>query len=326
MTHDETTGSAHATPQPEPAPEPLPAPERAPDADVVPASEGAVMWAPPAEAPRRRRRWPWILLVLIVLALAGTAGGVWLAHEAQVRADAARALTAGQQQVIAGAIGALSETDDRIAAQRDTFRTDLAGWDADEAATAQWQQSTDAPSPAVANPGGGAMPGDDPTGRAFLDSIGATDVQVIFDAGPENCGYSGAGSDAWSYTAGGCYDTRYRNWLFLAWERGGEELVWPVFVHEAMHWYQYQQYYPLFLAADRAGVAHDAYVGALEGDASCRAVYVYGIHADEYEDSSSPCDVDGWYEGWLRDHLASLGVRTTEPVATEYEVLEVTRP
>jgi hypothetical protein len=296
----------------------------APDTDAPP-SEAPLMWAP-VEPPRRRRRWPWIVAVLVLLAIAATAGGLWLAGEAKERADAARAVSADEQEVIAAAIEVLAPTDAQISAQRDAYQTDAAEWDADEAATAQWQATADAPPAVVGNPGGSAMPGADPTGRAFLDSIGATDVQVMFDAGPDNCGYSSAGSEGWTYTAGGCYDTRFRNWLFLAWDRGGEDLVWPVFVHEAMHWYQYQQYYALFLAADRAGIAHEAYGASVESDASCRAVYVHGIDAEEYEDSSSPCDVDGWYEGWLRDKLVGLGARAAEPTPAEYEVSEVIRP
>jgi len=75
-----------------------------------------------------------------------------------------------------------------------------------------------------------------------------------------------------------------------------------------------------------AGVTDDQYGPELEADASCRAVYVYGIPASDYVDTSSPCDVDGWYDGWLLDHLASLGVQVTEPMAADYEVLEAVRP
>lgn len=299
--------------------------------DEVPETQEAVSDAPPAEwgdppARRRRRRWPWFLALAIVLVLAAVAGGVWLLHEARLRADAERALTSSQQELIATTVEAQAETDAQIAAQREAYRTDLAGWQADQAGAQEWVQSNDAPAPSRANPGGTRIPGDDPDGQGFLDSIGATDVQVFFDAGGENCGYSNGGDDPFSYSAGGCYDTRFRNWLFLAWEPGGERLVWQIFVHEAMHWYQYANYYALFLSAERGGIGHDSYVGVVESDASCRAVAVYGIDRDDYADSSSPCDVDGWYEGWLRDQLAALGVRVSEPVAADYEVREVIRP
>ena len=287
------------------------------------AGEAASAWVP---APRARRRWPWIVAVATVVVAAAVAGGIWFAQDARARADAARGLSPAQQALITAALDAQADTGAQIVAQRDAYRQAVGGWEADQAAAEAWLQTNDAPAASVANPGGTTIPGGDPDGQAFLDAIGATDVQVFFDAGTDNCGYTAVGDDPFSYSAGGCYDSRFRNWLFLAWERGGEELVWPVFVHEAMHWYQYQHYYPLFLSAGRAGVAHDAYRGAVESDASCRAVVVYGIDPAEYEGSSSPCDVDGWYEGWLRDAIAAHGVRVSEPVAAEFEVREAVRP
>ncbi|WP_460774450.1 hypothetical protein [Microbacterium sp. GXF7504] len=291
------------------------------------APEGPVLLWDPEPPRRRRRRWPWIVVPLLVLLLAaGAAGAVWLVQDARARADAARVLTDAQQSHIAATLAAQDETAAQLTQQREAYRGDLAAWEADQAAAERWRTTDEVPAPGFPNPGGDAIPGDDPHGRAFLDAIGATDVQVLFDAGRDNCGYDLASDSPFTYSVGGCYDSRFRNRLFLAWERGAEDLVWSVFVHEAMHWYQYREYYPLFVSAQRAGYGHDDYRGVVESDASCRAVALYGIDPDRYEGSSSPCDVDGWYDGWLPDRLAEMGVRVREPVAEDYEVREVTRP
>ncbi|WP_344071297.1 hypothetical protein [Microbacterium sediminicola] len=216
---------------------------------------------------------------------------------------------------------------DEIRAQRADYRNAAAAWDADLSAVEQWRQNDEAPVQGPANPGGDALPGADPTGRAFLDSIGATDVQVRFDAGDLNCGYAAqAELDTWrTLISGGCFQTAYPDWLFVAWEPGTEEFAWPLFVHEAMHWWQYQNYYPALLEADREGVPEELYDEEFETDASCRAVYLHGITRSAYADSSSPCTID-WYEGWFLDHLASLGVRVSAPTAEEFEVTTVIRP
>jgi hypothetical protein len=151
-------------------------------------------------------------------------------------------------------------------------------------------------------------------------------VQLVLDAGSDNCGYQAGGNGPYTLVLGGCFDTRFPNTVLLAWEPGTEDRVWAIFVHEVMHWYQYQTYYPAFLAAQRVGVDEDAYVTALESDASCRAVNLHGVPASQYATTSAPCSVDGWYDGWLLDQLASLGVPVIEPVAETYEVSAVTRP
>jgi hypothetical protein len=170
------------------------------------------------------------------------------------------------------------------------------------------------------------MPGDDPYGRAFLDSIGATDVTVVFEAGPENCGYNGGDGGGDYYYAGGCFNPEYANTLFMAWDPGAEDLVRSIFVHEAMHWYQNEHYLQDTYLADFAHVDFAAYNERWEADASCRAVYVYGIPIEEYADSTSPCTIDGWYEGFIKDYLASLGVHVTEPDPAAFEVAEASRP
>jgi len=285
---------------------------------------------PPAASRRRSRGAGWVIglslsLVLLILLAAG-AGGAWLIWQQRERVLASRVMSPEQESAIADAFAAASEK--VTATQRATadFESDHRAWDDEHAQVEEWKTGDDSPLLAVPNPGGPAMPGADPDGRAFLASIGADRVQVAFDAGDENCGYHLSERTGYEIVVGGCYSTRYPNWLFLAWDPGMESSVWAVFVHEAMHWYQYQNYYPAFLAADRAGVTDDQYGPELEADASCRAVYVYGIPASDYVDTSSPCDVDGWYDGWLLDHLASLGVQVTEPVAADYEVLEAVRP
>ncbi|MDQ1130762.1 hypothetical protein [Microbacterium sp. SORGH_AS_0888] len=286
--------------------------------------------APVLEASTTSRRppvWPWFVSFAgLVVSLAVAGAGLALVLGAREAALSSRAVSPAQERAIAAAIAGEGETAQRIASQRAAYRADVAAWDADEAEVAAWRARDDVPPAGVANPGGQSMPGDDPTGRAFLDSIGATAVQLVFDAGPGNCGYNAGGDEGWSYAAGGCYDSDYRNRLFLAWDPGAESLVRSVFVHEAMHWYQYEHYYPVFVRAARAGIFHDDYAHDIESDASCRAVFVHGIPREDYEDSSSPCDVDDWYEGWLPDRLVALGAVTTPPVAAAYEVSEVIRP
>ena len=118
----------------------------------------------------------------------------------------------------------------------------------------------------------------------------------------------------------------YPDWLFVAGEPGIERLAWPIFVHEAMHWYQYQNSFPALLAAERAGVSHDDYEWALETDASCRAVYHHGIDRSAFDGSSSPCDITDWHDGWFVDQRAARGVRTSAPTPEEFEVSAVVRP
>lgn len=304
------------------------APAAAPAAPHPPFVEAA----PSAAAPVRRRSnaGVWIvattLSVGVLLALGMVATAVWFVSEQRDRLDASRITSPEQAEIVAAAFAAADVQIAATEAAAGEYRADRGAWDDDRAQVEQWKTGTDAPTPSVANPGGTAMPGGDPQGRAFLDSIGAGGVQLAFEAGEDNCGYALRESNAWDVAAGGCYNSGYPSWLFIAWDPGAESIVWPIFVHEAMHWYQYQNYYPDLLAADRAGVSHEQYGEQFEADASCRAVYTYGIPISEYADSSSPCTVDGWYEGWIRDYLGSLGVPVTEPVVADYEVSEVVRP
>ncbi|MEV7692553.1 hypothetical protein AB0N73_04405 [Microbacterium sp. NPDC089189] len=291
---------------------------------------GAPEAIPPG--PARRSRAGRALLVT-GLALVGMCGVIaagtgigWAAWTVYERNLSAEGVTVSQQQIVDAALAAAAPQTEATTTQGEAYRAARSAWDAEQAAVESWRAGTAAPTPAQSNPGGTAMPGADPTGRGFLDAIGATDVQVAYEAGPDNCGYNAEGNDAYTLVVGGCYDTRFPDWVLMAWEPGTEETVWPIFVHEAMHWYQYQNYYAAFLAADRVGVPRDAYIAELEADASCRAVYVHGIPAWRYATSSAPCDVDGWYDGWLLDHLASLGVPVAEPVAADYEIAEVVRP
>lgn len=297
----------------------------------VPAGSPPGSAQPVAPAPPRRRSGAgWIIGLSLSMALAVLlaigAGGAWLIWQERERVLASRVLSPEQVAAIADTFAAAA--DDVAATEQAAadYRSDRQDWDDDHAQVDAWKAQTDSPLLVAPNPGGAAMPGADPDGRGFLASIGAGQVQIAFDAGDDNCGYHLAERTGYEIVVGGCYSTRYPNWLFLAWDPGMEDTVWPVFVHEAMHWYQYQNYYPAFLAADRAGVTDDQYGPQLEADASCRAVNLYGIPASAYVDTSSPCDVAGWYDGWLLDHLASLGVKVAEPVVSDYEVLEAVRP
>lgn len=286
----------------------------------------------PTEAPsptRRSRRRLWIALsaVVGVLLLGGAAATTtWLLIDAHERALAARAVTTVQQSVVEAEFDRVADTVRRTEEQGTAFRQALTAWTAEQEQAEAWRAGTAAPTVSEPNPGGQAMPGGDPLGRGFLEAIGAPQVQLVLDAGADNCGYQAGGDGPYVLVLGGCFDTRFPNSVLLAWEPGTEDGVWAIFVHEVMHWYQYQTFYAAFLAADRVGVAEDAYGPELEADASCRAVYQHGIPAWRYASTSAPCSIEGWHDGWLLDHLASLGVPIAEPVAEDYEVAAVVRP
>lgn len=260
-------------------------------------------------------------VLTVALGIAAVIGLEWLTADRRPTA-----VTASQADAIADVLAQNAAFAADIRHARGEYVEAAAAWEADAAWIAQWQEKDAAPQPAVPNPGGQEFPGDDPQGRAFLDSIGATEVHVIFDAGPENCGYAGQEDGPNTLVVGGCYQTAYPDWLFVAWESGIQRLAWPMFVHEAMHWYQYQNFFPHLLAAERTGITHDDYEWALETDASCRAVYQHGIDRSAFEGSSSPCDIQDWNDGWFVDQLVGLGVRTSAPTPEEFEVSAVVRP
>jgi hypothetical protein len=279
----------------------------------------------------RERLGPWIALIVaaavVGVGMLGTATAIgWSYLETQRWLAQERTVSAVEQGVVDDAVAAAADTAAQIEAGRTALTDAQEIWDAGQAAMQSRETDDTAPAIESPNPGGDRIPGYEDRMRALLDEIGATDVQVIFDASGQNCGYAGGGADG-SLVAGGCYDSRYPDWLFLAWDRGlSAQFVWPIFVHEAMHWYQWEHYLPLFEVASRLGISDDAYRDQLESDASCRAVYEHGIPRSAYDNSSAPCDVDGWYEGWLVDQLAALGVPTTAPDPESYEVQAVMRP
>ena len=296
---------------------------------VAPAVADPMEGEDPGSPARRSRRGLWITLGVVagVLVLGGAAAATtWVLLDAHERALAARTVSVVQQEVVDAEFTRIADVVQRTEEQGTAYRQALTAWNAEQEQAATWRSGTTTPSVTEGNPGGDAMPGGDPLGRGFLDSIGAPQVQLVLDAGPDNCGYQAGGDGPYTLVLGGCFDTRFPNSVFLAWESGTEDGVWAIFVHEVMHWYQYQTYYAAFLAADRVGVAEDAYGAQLEADASCRAVYQHGIPSWRYASTSAPCSVDDWYDGWLLDHLASLGVPVTEPVAEDYEVNAVVRP
>ena len=209
--------------------------------------------------------------------------------------------------------------------QRTEYELDLSDWTQSEEWTEEYLADTAQPTPSVPNPGGTALPGADPTGRAFLDAIGATDVTVFFEAGPDNCGYYGNGGTELGY-AGGCFRPEYPNSLYMAWDPQAESVAWSIFVHEAMHWYQDEHYIQATYLADFAGVDFESYSSVWEADASCRAVYSYGMTLEDYVDTTSPCTIAGWYEGYITDYLVSRGANLTEPDPAAYEPVETSRP
>jgi len=289
------------------------------------------LYTPPPLPPvqPRHRRLALVLSLAIgipVLLLAGGAVVVVLALLGTFAPPAPPQLSALDGQRIQAEVVERSDLLAQLDTARSQYRTDLDNWTNTATWAADDLAGTATPSASVANPGGDAMPGDDPYGRAFLDSIGATDVTVLFEAGPENCGYAGTGGEDGYVYAGGCFNGAYPNTLFMAWDPGAEDLVRSIFVHEAMHWYQNENYLQVEYLADVAGIDRGSYTERWEADASCRAVYVHGIPLEEYVGSSSPCTIDGWYEGFIEDYLAGLGAKVAEPDPASYEVAEASRP
>lgn len=228
------------------------------------------------------------------------------------------AVSAAQQQLIAQEVAQRAD----LLAQREErgaeYRDQLATWERVQQQAADFRASDRLPTPAIPNPGGTALPGDDPQGRALLDSIGATDVRVVFEAGPENCGYDG--------TVGGCYQPAYPDALFMAWSPGHRSLAWPIFVHEAMHWYQYEHSIELVYLASAAGIDPVVWTPQWESDASCRAVFEHGIPRSTFAGTSAPCSIDGWHDQWLTEYMVGLGLPTAAPDPEAFEVAEVVRP
>lgn len=284
------------------------------------------------EAPPRPRTSRGLVAGLVGGSLAAGAAGIALAVALAplllewTLPRPAPAVSAAQAGVIEQALADRADLAAQLDAAAAEYRADAADWQSYLDGAEQWRALTAAPPEPVPNPGGDAMPGDDPTGRAFLDSIGAGSVSVSFDAGERNCGYAGA-SSPWMVAVGGCFSTQYPDTLFLAWDRGGEAAVWAIFVHEAMHWYQAEHGYELYLAVADARVDPAEWTAALEIDASCRAVFEHGIPIEDYESTSSPCSIGSeWHDGWLRDRAAALGAMVSAPDPESYEVLPEARP
>lgn len=275
----------------------------------------------------RRRRAVVLTATLATLALAGAGAGIWWATaEAHQRALEARAVTAGQQAVVTAAFEATADLAARIETQRNAYRDAESLWNAAVASAEQFKAEDVVPVVSAPNPGGTSMPGGDGDARALLDGIGGTAVQIVYDGGPQNCGFAAA-DETYRVALGGCYDSRFRNRVFLAWDPGATRTnIWPIFVHEAMHWYQWDRYATQFAAAESAGISQDAYRSQIEADASCRAVIQHGVPATAFESSSAPCDVADWHDAWLVDQLATLGVPVAAPDAEAFQAETVVRP
>ena len=232
-----------------------------------------------------------------------------------------------QTSMIEDVLDASAELDQQLGDSTDRFQAELETWRSFEAGAAAWRGTSTPPPAGAPNPGGDQLPGDDPSGRGLLDAIGATGVSVAFDSSGNNCGYSSIASDSPFFLAvGGCYNSTFRDTLFMAWDPGTEDSVWPIFVHEAMHWFQADRHYELYIAIEDAGADAAAWSAALEVDASCRAVFQFGIPIEDYEDTSAPCTAPQWHDGWLAEQAAALGAMVAPPDPESFEVLEVVRP
>jgi hypothetical protein len=280
-------------------------------------------------APSPRRTGWWIafaaLTAVVTAALVVALVVTWTEVGARVRLAHDRQLSSGELAAVETAVAAASDTAALVTERTTEYRESAARWASYEAAATQWRGEEAAPAPPRPNPGGG-LPGGDGDERAFLESIGGADVQLQIDGGPQNCGYTAARFGP-GLASGGCYRPGYRDWLFLAWDAGVDpDEVWPVFVHEAMHWYQWENYATVFEAVESSDADDDAYGDIIETDASCRAVFVHGIPRARYDQSSAPCDLDDWYEGWIVDRIAELGVPVAAPDPEAFEPLAVARP
>ena len=196
-----------------------------------------------------------ITLGIGIPVLLGGAGAGYLLISSALADGRPPALSADQRSSIQAELSEHADLLAQLDDQRAAYNTAVSQWDQSLSWAEDAHGPADQPSVAVANPGGDALPGDDPYGRAFLDSIGATDVVVVFDAGPDNCGFygnSGGGDSGYVY-AGGCFRADHSNTLYMAWDSGAEDIVWPIFVHEAMHWYQDENYLQDEYLADFAG-------------------------------------------------------------------------
>lgn len=279
---------------------------------------------PSTPRPRRRRGTVVALAVGLPVLVAGAVVAFLLVSGVFAEPEPP-ALTATQSDRIGQEIDERAELLTELDSLRADYQERVARWDRAESSAQTHRTSTTQPIPSVANPGGTAMPGDDPDGRQFLDSIGATDVTVFFESGAENCGFYGAGGygQVWS---GGCVRGEYPNTLFMAWDPGAESIVWSIFVHEAMHWYQNETYIEVVFVADLAGVDPAQWQTQWEVDASCRAIAAYGLSIEDYADSTSPCTVEGWYEGWILTHMEALGATMGPPDPSTFELTESSRP
>jgi len=292
-----------------------------------PGQTGPYLGAPQPEQPRKSHKGLWLGLGLgaAALVIGGGALAIYLVlgnAQAEDRLAAAQELSSAEQDVVRTAVNDASSISLDVYNASFTYQEAALDWADAEAGAAQFQASNDTPSLEAANPGG-SLP--DGYGRDLLASIGAGDVQVMLDAGEQNCGFDPRGAD-W-IAVGGCYNPTYRDWFFLAWEPGTTDAaLWSIFVHEAMHWQQWDQLSTIYQSAAGAGITQDQYRKAVESDASCRAVYQHGVPIEDYVSSSSPCDVDGWTPSYLPDYLAGLGVPMAAPDPEAYEVQEVIRP
>lgn len=262
--------------------------------------------------------------VVVVAALVVALVATWSTVDALRALAQARQLSAAEQSAVAETVAASGDLSAAVSQRTADYRAAAERWRSYEASAEQWRADDADPTLQRANPGG-ALPGDGGAERALLAAIGAGDVQLMLDAGPQNCGYTSAiltGLRA----SGGCYRPAYRDWLFLAWDAGvADDDVWPVFVHEAMHWFQWNRYATLIEAVRASSVDDATYGEVIETDASCRAVVVHGVSRSSYDRSSAPCDVDGWTEGWFAERLAALGVEVAAPDPEAFEAQPVLR-
>lgn len=277
----------------------------------------------------RRRAGAWIAggaaAVLVTAALVAALVVTWSYVDSRVLLAQGRQVSAAERGVVEAAVAGASDVAVQISQRTGEYRDAAQSWAANVAEAEAWRAKDDDPTPQEPNPGG-ELPGGDAEERALLDAIGASEVQLLLEGGEQNCGYRPA-LQAGVIATGGCYRPGYRDWLFLGWDRGATaDDLWPVFVHEAMHWYQWEHYAVEIYSAARAGVDDDAYGDVIETDASCRAVFVHGVPRWRYESSSSPCDVDDWYEGWIVDRIAALGAPVAAPDPEAYEVQPAVRP
>lgn len=145
-----------------------------------------------------------------------------------------------------------------------------------------------------------------PTPESWLQQVPtASTVNIVMtpDTG-YNCGWKPEN------VSGGCYNPKYGKTLFLWWQADAEpEYKEFVLAHELSHYYQWEYEFDLMQSASSQGFnSSEAWILAVETDATCRVLSWGGYDEAIADRSSSPCSIDNWQEQWLNEQALALGI------------------